>query len=114
MPLDLAVKPQDAPAPLSAPPVRFVAPAEPVIIRRRSARQALLDAELRGAPDQELRILEEAAIAASIARVRQSLRAGLPVTPARRTQLERDQELLRRFPDDRRGTDGEGWFHVPR
>jgi hypothetical protein len=28
-------------------------------------------------------------------------------------QLERDLELLRRFPEDRRGDDGLGWFDWP-
>jgi hypothetical protein len=82
-------------------------------VRRRSAHDAVLEAERRGAPSSEIRLLEEAAIATAIARVRANIRAGGAVSQAERRRYERDQELLRRFPDDRRGPDGEGWFHVP-
>src|SRR5690242_9569332 len=108
MPVDLAAMPH---APVTRPPT--AAPRsrlEPVVIVRRSARDALLEAELRGAPDHELRLLEEAAIAANIARVRAVLRAGGTLTSAQRAQFERDCELLRRFPEDRRGADGGDWF----
>jgi hypothetical protein len=84
-----------------------------VRVARPCARDVLLEAEQRGAPSTEVRLLEEAAIAAGIARVRARLRAGAAVSPAEARQYERDQELLRRFPDDRRGPAGEGWFHVP-
>jgi hypothetical protein len=84
--------------------------AERVVIVRRRCGVALLDAELRAAPDHELRILEEAAIAASVARFRALLREGAIVSRAQRSQYDRDCELLRRFPEDRRGIAGEGWF----
>lgn len=71
-----------------------------------------MDAEKRGASDQEIRLLEEAAIAASIARVRARLRAGEYVSAVERARYERDCELLRRFPDNRRGVAGEGWFDL--
>lgn len=125
MPMDLAVPAVDAPD--SSLDLRSAAGAlvgsthdaiagssSVVIVRRRCAREALLDAEKRGAPDDEIRILEEAAIAASITRVRAILRQRGSISPAQRAQFERDRELLRRFPDDRRGTAGEGWVHVPR
>ena len=85
-----------------------------VIVRRRSAHEALLEAERRGAPDHEIRLREEAAIAASIARVRRLMRDGVVLTSGQRAQFERDRELLRRFPDDRRGVAGEGWVHLTR
>jgi hypothetical protein len=33
--------------------------------------------------------------------------------PTRLRQLERDLELLRRFPENRRGADGLDWFDWP-
>lgn len=90
-----------------------VRPAERIlVIGRRSALDALFDAELRGAPEHELRLLEEAAIAANIARVRAALREGGAVSAADRAHFERDRELLRRFPEDRRGATGSDWFHL--
>lgn len=90
-----------------------VRPAERItIVGRRCALDTLLDAELRAAPEHELRLLEEAAIAANIARVRAALREGGAVSAGERAQFERDCELLRRFPEDRRGADGSGWFHL--
>ncbi|WP_148204501.1 hypothetical protein [Acidothermus cellulolyticus] len=82
-------------------------------VRRRCPRQALLDAECRGAPDQEIRLLEEAAIAASIAEIRHRIRRGERLDPVERARYERDCELLRRFPESRRGPDGRGWFDLP-
>lgn len=121
MPVDLVVRPTDATEPIEAvaPPTATIAGRvsrrdEVVIVRRRSPRAALLQAELRGAPDAEIRILEEAAIAAAVARVRALLREGGAVSTTQREQFERDRELLRRFPDDRRGVDGKGWFHITR
>lgn len=107
MPVDLAASP-----PLAAP-------ARPlggriVILRRRSVRDALREAELRGAPEHELQLLEDAALAASIAGVRALLREGGKVSTTKREQFERDCELMRRFPNDRRGINGEGWFHLTR
>lgn len=118
MPVDLAVGPADTAAREVIETVDLVAsPVRPsgeqvVIVRRRSAREALLEAELRGAPEHEVRLLEEAAIAANISRVRAALREGVMVSPEQRAQFERDRELLRRFPGDRRGAAGEGWFHL--
>jgi hypothetical protein len=83
-----------------------------VVVRRRSALDALLDAERRGAPEHEVRLLEEAAIAAAIARFRATVRKGGAATTAQRRQFERDCELLRRFPEDRRGLHGEDWFDL--
>jgi hypothetical protein len=40
-------------------------------------------------------------------------RAGTLNDPAARRQLDRDRELLRRFPGDRAGDDGVGWFEWP-
>lgn len=96
MPVDLVVRPAE----------------RIVIVGRRSALDALLDAELRGAPDHELRLLEEGAIAASITRVRAALREGDAVSADERARFERDRELLRRFPEDRRGPTGSDWFHL--
>jgi len=99
-------------------PLEFAAPSIPplgqrvVIVRRQSARDALLAAEWRNAPEHEVHLLEEASIAASMARVRAVLREGGTVTTGQRRQFERDCELMRRFPDDRRGIGGEGWFHL--
>jgi hypothetical protein len=107
VPVDVAVVPHALVALEKPRPNVVVVP--PV---RRSARDALLDAELRGAPDHELRLLEEAAIAANISRIRSRIRAGESVTAAERAHFERDCELLRRFPNDRRGIDGAGWFHL--
>jgi hypothetical protein len=117
MPVDLAIGPADAAARGHSETSEFVAPLIPqgervVIIRRRSAREALLEAELRGAPEHEVRLLEEAAIAANISSIRTALRNSGAVTPQQRAQFERDRELMRRFPDDRRGLAGEGWFHL--
>ncbi|MGH8890871.1 MAG: hypothetical protein ACRDV3_14075 [Acidothermaceae bacterium] len=118
MPVDLAIGPAEAAARGASESVELVAsPNRPqgervVILRRRSARAALLEAELRGAPEHEVRLLEEAAIAANVSRVRAALREGGAVTPGQRAQFERDRELMRRFPDDRRGAAGEGWFHL--
>ncbi len=81
-------------------------------VRHRSAAQALREAERRSAPAHEIRLLEEAAIAASIAQVRAMMRQGRTLTLAEREQFDRDRELLRRFPEDRRGVNGEGWFHL--
>ena len=119
MPVDLAIGPADAAAREASESVELVAArSRPqgdrvVILRRRSAREALLEAESRGAPEHEVRLLVEAAIAANISRVRTALREGAPVTPSQRAQFERDRELMRRFPDDRRGVACEGWFHLP-
>ena len=129
MPVDLAVWPADPAASVAIEPIDVVELVQPVqstatpvrpsrervvIVRRRSAHDALLEAELRNAPEHEVRLLEEAAIAASVARVRAVLREGGTVTTGQRRQFERDCELMRRFPDDRRGVGGEGWFHLPR
>src|SRR5690348_1864879 len=92
--------------------VVIVRPQGRAVTARRSARDTLLEAELRGAPDHELRLLEEAAIAANIAGVRAMLRTGGTLTSAQRAQFERDCELLRRFPENRRGVAGGGWFHL--
>lgn len=108
MPVDLAVLHAAATATPSRPLPQGV------VIVRRSPRECLRDAELRGAPDHELRLLEEAAIAAGVTRIRALLRSGAPVTAAERAAYERDCELLRRFPEDRRGVAGEGWFHLAR
>jgi hypothetical protein len=117
MPVDLAMGLADAAARGHSDTSELVAPLIPqgervVIIRRRSAREALLEAELRGAPEHEVRLLEEAAIAANISSIRAALRNSGAVTPQQRAQSERDRELMRRFPDDRRGLAGEGWFHL--
>jgi hypothetical protein len=109
---DIVIMPVDLAA---SPPV--TAPIHPtsgriVILRRRSVSEALREAELRGAPEHELQLLEEAALAASIAGVRARLREGGTVSTAKRELFERDCELMRRFPNDRRGINGEGWFHL--
>lgn len=121
MPVDLAeVKLATWPPDAVADRVETVpAPIRPlgepvVIVRRRSVHDALREAELRAAPEHELQLLEEAALAASIAAVRALLRNGGTVTTAKREQYERDCELMRRFPNDRRGANGEGWFHLSR
>jgi hypothetical protein len=127
MPVDLAVWPAEAASvgtesvalvvPAVAPPIGAAAATAPperlVVVRRRSARDALIEAESCGAPEHEVRLLEEAAIVAAISGVRAWLRDGHPVTTAQREQFDRDRELMRRFPDDRRGEAGEGWFHLP-
>jgi hypothetical protein len=73
----------------------------------------LEEAERRGASADILQILQETVIAARIAMLRVAERAGTPIDPAARRQLERDRELLRRFPGDRGGEEGVGWFEWP-
>jgi hypothetical protein len=70
-------------------------------------------AEARGAPPEELRRMEEAVIAARVAQIRAAMRAGSVLTAAEQRQLDRDVELLRRFPSDREGDGGLGWFDWP-
>jgi hypothetical protein len=90
-----------------------VPPAAAEANRWSKALATLEEAERRGAPADVLQILEEAVIAARIAMLRVAERAGAPIDPAARRQLERDRELLRRFPGDRAGDDGAGWFEWP-
>jgi hypothetical protein len=78
-----------------------------------AALAALVSAESRGAPEAELRLLEEGVIAARIGELRAAAHEGHAVPAAHVNQLERDLELLRRFPEDRRGDDGLGWFDWP-
>jgi hypothetical protein len=82
-------------------------------VRWRAARENLERAERRGAPDDELQRIEDAVIAARVSMMRAAMRQGLPVTEAERELLERDSELLRRFPSDRAGDGGVGWFDWP-
>lgn len=88
-------------------------PVQPVGVRLRAALASLERAEVRGAPPEELRRMEEAVIVARVAQVRAAMRAGSVLTTAEQRQLERDVELLRRFPSDREGDGGLGWFDWP-
>lgn len=81
--------------------------------RLATALGALTQAEARGAPEAELRLLQEAVIAARLSEARTAAHSGAVLPPTRLQQLERDLELLRRFPEDRRGDDGLGWFDWP-
>ena len=78
-----------------------------------AALRALTHAEARGAPEAELRLLQEAVIAARLSEARTAAHAGAVLSPTRLRQLARDQELLRRFPENRRGADGLDWFDWP-
>jgi hypothetical protein len=97
--------------PLELPAQASAATAE--VNRWRLAAVRLQDAERRGASADELQILDEAVIAARVAMLRATDRAGTLNDPAARRQLDRDRELLRRFPGDRAGDDGVGWFEWP-
>lgn len=81
--------------------------------RLAAALSALTQAETRGAPEAELRLLQEAVIAARLSEARTAAHSGVVLPPTRLQQLERDLELLRRFPEDRRGEEGLGWFDWP-
>ena len=81
--------------------------------RLAAALGALTQAEARGAPEAELRLLQEAVIAARLSEARTAAHAGAVLPPTRLRQLERDLELLRRFPENRRGADGLDWFDWP-
>ncbi len=87
--------------------------ATPEASRWSKALASLEDAERRGASTDVLQILQETVIAARLAMLRVAERAGSPIDPAARRQLERDRELLRRFPGDRSGDEGVGWFEWP-
>jgi hypothetical protein len=81
--------------------------------RLAAALAALMDAESRNAPEAELLLLQEAVIVARVSDVRVATHAGETLSPARARQLERDVELVRRFPENRRGVDGANWFEWP-
>jgi hypothetical protein len=81
--------------------------------RWQSAMENFEDAERGGAPNDVLLLLEEAVIAARISMLRRALRGGRVISAADRSQLKRDRELLRRFPRDRGGAGGVGWFDWP-
>jgi hypothetical protein len=51
--------------------------------------------------------------AARLSEARTAAHAGAVLPPTRLRQLERDLELLRRFPENRRGADGLDWFDWP-
>ena len=78
-----------------------------------AAMWALAEAESRDAPEAELRLLQEAVIAARVGEARAAIHSGTGVSAGQVHQLERDLELLRRFPEDRRGDNGLGWFDWP-
>lgn len=81
--------------------------------RLAAALAALAEAESRDAPDAELRLLHEAVIAARLSEARAAVQSGATLSAAQLRRLERDLQLLRRFPEDRRGGDGLGWFDWP-
>lgn len=111
MSVQLASQPS---ARLPRSPDLFRSPATtPEASRWSKALASLEDAELRGASADVLQILQETVIAARLAMLRAAERAGSRIDPAARRQLERDRELLRRFPGDRSGDGGVGWFEWP-
>jgi hypothetical protein len=87
-------------------------PDDAATARWRSALANLEAAERRRAPDEVLRLLEESVIAARLVVMRGAQRAGALSNDDQR-QFERDRELLRRFPSERGGTNGVGWFDWP-
>jgi hypothetical protein len=87
-------------------------PDDAATVRWRAAVANLADAEQQHAPDEVLRLLEESVIAARVAVMRGAQRAGA-LSNDDQQQFERDRELLRRFPSDRGGVDGVGWFDWP-
>ena len=99
----------------------FELPAQAGVVRAEVRRWSLAlarleEAERRGVAADVLQIFDEAVIAARVAMLRAADRAGTLdglYGPAERRQLERDKELLRRFPADRAGDDGVGWFDWP-
>jgi hypothetical protein len=81
--------------------------------RWRVAMANFEDAERSGASDDVLLLLEEAVIAARISMLRRADHLGRVISAADHDQLKRDRELLRRFPRDRGGAGGIGWFDWP-